>query len=221
MTMRPQRAGAAWLRVLAFVGAGHAVLGGAAAPPRAAAGAATRPGAAEVVERFHGALLEAARIGREDGFSARYRLMREHVDRAFDMRAIARITLARHWRELEDEQRRRFVDLLGGYTAATYADRFDRFKGQRFVTEGVRTQRSDIRVVRAVLVPGGDGKKRTFHYQLRRSDDTWAVVNVAVEGVSDLAMKRAQFDDVMERSGFAGLLDRLRSRINEMGEDEG
>lgn len=187
---------------------------GASDPPR-------EPAA--VVQRLHEALLEAARIGQGDGATGGFDARRDRLDpivtETFDIALIARLSLAAHWSDLTAAQQRRFTDLLRRYTVASYAARFKRDRGQRFEPGDVQQPREDIRVVRTRFITGA-GETRRFDYQLRQDDSCWRIVNVAVDGVSDLAIKRAEYSDLYQKQGFDALADRLAEQIADLGDSE-
>ncbi len=54
----------------------------------------------------------------------------------------------------------------------------------------------------------------TFEYHLRETGNDWRIVNIVVDGVSDLALKRAEYSGVLRESGFSGLLDELANQVD-------
>lgn len=174
--------------------------------------AAQPPEPAAVVQRLHEALLKASRLDAEVGFEARREQLKPIITETFDIALIARLSLGSHWSDLTAEQQQRFTDLLRRYTVASYASRFKRDQGQRFEPRDVQEPRQDLRVVRTRFIDGL-GKARRFDYQLRKDDSGWRIVNVAVDGVSDLAIKRAEYSDLYEKKGFDALATRLAEQL--------
>jgi len=101
------------------------------------------------------------------------------------------------------------------FMTANYASNFDSFSDQRFEKAQTLRQEGRVAVVRSAFV-SGSGKRRLFDYQLRKTSEGWRIVNVAVDGVSDLSLKRAEFADVIGKKGFEGLLQELETRIEEL-----
>jgi len=173
----------------------------------------------EMVTSLHDALIASMKAGEKVGFQKRYNQLAPTINAAFDMDLVARLVLGAHWSSLEPDQQKQFTQTLRRFTIANYASRFDKYSGQSFTIQSVKEQRPNLQVVRATLTVNPE-KKHQFDYQLRESDNRWRIVNVAVDGVSDLAMKRAQYVDVIERDGFAALIDQLNDRIDKMSQDE-
>ncbi|MEO0424552.1 MAG: ABC transporter substrate-binding protein [Pseudomonadota bacterium] len=133
-----------------------------------------------------------------------------------DFAYISRIVLGRTWRELEDADRARFVERFTALSLATYASRFAEFAGERFDINDESDGSFGQRRVSAELITAE--KSHSFDYLLRQSDEQWRIVNIIVDGVSDLALKRAEYSTLISAGGFEGLLealDRQRSALEE------
>ena len=46
--------------------------------------------------------------------------------------------------------------------------------------------------------------------------DRWRLVNITVDGVSDLSLKRSQYSEVIEQHGFHELLERLDTKTESL-----
>ena len=44
-------------------------------------------------------------------------------------------------------------------------------------------------------------------------NNQWRIVNIIVNGVSDLALKRAEYNSLLEREGFQALIAKLEEQI--------
>lgn len=178
----------------------------------AVAAAAEPQGPAEVVERLHGTLLEVMKDAHELGYEGRYAKLDPVVRQAFDLRDIVRIAVGSHWGKLSEEDRELLVDTFSRLSVATYASRFDGYSGETFTLDGVEDLKRGRKLVRSGLVKPS-GEKIRFDYVLQPEGDGWKIVNVVVDGVSDLSLKRAQYTATLEAKGFAGLLDELKDKI--------
>lgn len=166
----------------------------------------------QVVERLHGSLLEVMRQADEMGYEGRYRHLEPVVGEVFDLPAIARVVLGRHWRELDAEQQARFLAVFEDLTIATYASRFNGYDKEEFRPAGSRELDRGHRLVRTELVEPG-GERTQLDYVLRPVEDRWAIINVLANGVSDLSLKRAEYTAVIADRGFDGLLSSLDEQI--------
>ena len=56
-------------------------------------------------------------------------------------------------------------------------------------------------------------KDATIDYLVAPTAGRWEIVNIVANGVSDLALKRAQYTSIMRTKGFPALLAALRGKI--------
>jgi len=160
----------------------------------------------DTVERFNDTLIRAMKSG--GNFAERAAIIGPQVDVAFDVDTIARVSLGRTWRDLDDDGRARFVELLESLIVATYADRFDNFNEQRFETTGVEAPKTNRSVVKTRLVRV-DADAVTLDYYLTNG----RIYNIVADGVSDLSLRRADYAAIIARKGFDGLLADIRGKI--------
>ncbi len=124
-----------------------------------------------------------------------------------DFPYIARIVLGRSWRSLEDGDRERFIEHFTALSLATYASRFAEFDGESFSVIDESDGSFGQRKVSATL--STTDKEHSFDYLLREKEGQWRIVNIIVDGVSDLALKRAEYSTLMASGGFEELLAEL------------
>ncbi len=86
-----------------------------------------------------------------------------------------------------------------------YALRFDRYEGQKFeVVFSEAFRQKYIRVVSDIVKKGR--KSRKLEYLLMETNGAWLIVDVQVEGVSQLSLTGSQFKTVLRNKGLTGLL---------------
>lgn len=176
------------------------------------------------VETLHRTLLDIMRTASGSGTAgsgaaaSRERSLEPVVRKVFDLGRLARVALGPHWNEMDSGQRARMVDVVFRYTVASYAARFDGYSGERFETTGTRPLRRGRVLVRTLLHPPGDEPVR-LDYVVQPSQDGWRIVNVVANGVSELALRRAEYDAVMAAEGFEGLVGRLERQIADLMAD--
>lgn len=188
----------------------------ASVSPPATAASAPAADPQQLIQHFQDTLLKAMKQGPQLGYAGRRRLLQPVLDQTFDWEGIARIALGQYWTRLDPAQRSRFVDTFGKLSAATYASRFDSYSGERFSAPEQVKADSGRAIVRSDLT-ASDGSTVSFSYQLHETGGQWRVVNVIADGVSDLAMKRAEYAGILSSSGFDGLMDRLEQKIVQYG----
>ena len=170
------------------------------------------PGPEQVVNDLHESLLKSMREGSKLGYEGRYELLAPVIDRTHDLDFIARTTLGANWTQLDAEQQRTFKDIFRKLSIGTYAGWFKSYEGERFeFIEQQSMPRDQIMVRSKLFLPTGEPVR--FDYILRNGKDGWRIVNVLADGVSDLALKRVEYRAILQRDGFATLIDMLKKKI--------
>ncbi len=182
------------------------------------AGAGESPTAA--VERLHGVLIEAMRDAEALGFEGRRAAIEPVITSVFDLHYVARLLVRSRWSELDAAQRERMRSAFSALTVATYAQRFDGYSGQRFVTTGEREVRGGRRLVSTELRSPDEPTVR-LDYLLQERGASWRIVNVIADGVSELALKRTEYASVIDGDGFDALVVKLEEQLRDLELEHG
>ncbi len=171
-------------------------------------------GATEVVEKLHSSLLAVMKDGDKIGYQGRYDQLAPVIKSSFDMPFVSKTVLGKYWETFNSEQRSRFVEAFTQLSIATYAANFKSYSGERFKVISEK-EVSDGRILVQTQLIKSDGGKVVLDYLLHRADGEWRVINVIAEGVSDLALKRADYSAFLKSNGFEALLKKLNEKINQ------
>lgn len=169
---------------------------------------------ADTVTNFHAVLLDNMKHAGSYSCKDRMQRLTPAIDSTFDMPFLAQHVLRRQWSTLSDAQQTAFIATLKDMVITTYASQFTKFNGEKFVTQDTQ-ESGKMRAVRAQLqLPKGDPVQ--FEYVLRETPAGWRTINVIAEGVSDLALRSAQYDKMFKDQGFDGLLKQIREQTEKL-----
>ena len=141
----------------------------------------------------------------------RSKRIRNAVDQRFDWEEMARRSLARHWAQRTDEEKKEFIRLFGELLERTYMDKIESYSGEKVQYEG-ETVEGDYAVVRVKIVT----KKNVdilVEYRLQKKGNTWLVYDVSIEGVSLVNNYRTQFNSIITGSSYKELVKRLKAKV--------
>lgn len=167
------------------------------------------------VEKLHAALLETMQQSSTLGYQGRVTKLDPILKELFDFETIARLVTGRYWTELAAEKRSEFIEVFMRLSAATYAENFDGYGGERFETRTVEDKKN-AQLVKTALVKT-DGKEVELNYLLAKNAGVWRIINVVAEGVSDLSLKRAEYTAVIGSSGIDALIAKLNAKVASYG----
>ncbi|MEE8305833.1 MAG: ABC transporter substrate-binding protein [Gammaproteobacteria bacterium] len=163
------------------------------------------------VAELHAGLLAAAEH-REDPFAERYGLLMPLIVTTHDLGYIGQITIRRQWKTLNAQQQADFGAAFRRLAVANYVARFGGLRNASFEIADEEVLPRGRHQVSAVLRPAG-AEPVTLNYVLHQTQEGhWKIINVVANGVSDLALKRAEYQRVLSESDFAGLLDHLNAQ---------
>jgi phospholipid transport system substrate-binding protein len=169
--------------------------------------------ARRAVEGFHDAVIEVMKSSGTSSFMERETRMGAALDDAFDMTLMAKTSIGKVWKGLDDESKRDWVALSRRYSAGNYAKNFKDWSGQTFATHGVEPAARGTLVVKTELVQPTDDNV-TFDYRLRKVGDRWLVIDVQIDGkVSEITMRRADYRSAIERKGYEQLVADVTRKI--------
>lgn len=153
----------------------------------------------------------------EEHRQARVRKMWEILLPSFDERAIAQGALGVHWRELSEEQRTHFTQLFIQLVKHSYSGTLDRYtEDAQFFFDSERID-GDYAEVRTRIKTPSQPDAFAVVYRLHRENGRWLVSDVVAENVSMVQNYRNQFNRILTRSSFDGLVQALEDKLKELG----
>ena len=138
-------------------------------------------------------------------------LIRAIADERFDWEEAASRSLARHWVQRTDQEKREFVALFSDLLEATYMDKVDNYSGEHVHYVGENTDRN-YGVVQVKIVTTTDAEI-PVEYRVKRRNDDWVVYDISVEGVSMINNYRTQFNSIILKSSYEDLVKRLKAKL--------
>ncbi len=168
-----------------------------------------------VVNRLHEALLAAMKSATTVKFAGRAEQLRPALTEAFNLPVMARVTLGPPWKELTDDQQKRFTDVFTRLTIATYANRFDGWSGESFETLPEASPQQSALMVQTRLNRTDGQPPVALNYLMRAErDGSWRIVDVYLSGtISELATRRSEYSATLKREGVDKLIESIETRI--------
>ena len=97
--------------------------------------------------------------------------------------------------------------------------KIEAYSGEKIVY-GEETVDGDQAAVRTKLITKS-GTSIPLDYQMQKMDDRWRVYDVKIENVGLVANYRSQFNRIIQQSGYNDLIQRLKTKQEELQFDEG
>jgi phospholipid transport system substrate-binding protein len=133
------------------------------------------------------------------------------ADENFAFDTIAKLSLARNWRNFSPAEQEEFVVLFREFLAKRYGGQFDTYDGDTVSLVGERTEPRGDQTVQTELIRV-TGVKVAIDYRMRQREGKWQVIDVTIEGVSLVSSFRSQFRDILKTGTPQDLLSQLREK---------
>lgn len=177
-------------------------------PSAAADSAATAPGdeARRTVDGFHASLLAVMKQADRTGIEERYKILEPEIANRFDLRLMIALASGKYWRDAGDDARDKLATAFQRFSTATYASRFSGWSGQSFRTRGVKSGPRRTELVSTEIIRP-DAPPVALTYVTRAVKGGWRIVDVLVDdGISELAVRRSEYQAVLKSDGIPGLI---------------
>jgi phospholipid transport system substrate-binding protein len=160
-------------------------------------------------------MLEDPSLKGEAKAADRRKAVRAIASDIFDFSEMARRSLARHWKGLNERDRQEFVALFTDLLERSYFSRIESYGGERIAYANEQSE-GDIATVNTRIVTK-NGTEVPVDYRMLKRGDRWRVYDVNIEGVSLIGNYRTQFNKIIQTSSYAELIKRMKTKQGEVG----
>ena len=161
------------------------------------------------VDRVIG-VLDDTELRKSTRAAERRAAIRRLANETFDFTEMSQRALGPHWQARTPAERDEFTRLFADLLERSYIGKIELYNGEKVAYLG-DTIDGDFATVRTKLVTK-QATEVPVVYRMVRRDDHWLVYDVSIEGVSLVANYRAQFNKIIQTSGYTSLVQRLRDK---------
>jgi len=144
--------------------------------------------------------------------------IRAVANEVFDWQETGKRALARHWQGRSPQEREEFSKLFADLLERSYVGKIEAYSGEKIVY-GEETLDGDQATVRTKLVTKS-GTQIPIDYQMQKAGDRWRVYDVKIENVGLVSNYRSQFNRIIQQSGYPDLVQRLKTKQEELQFDD-
>jgi phospholipid transport system substrate-binding protein len=196
-----------WIDALARAALAMVFTGLAALGAQAAEFATDTPDA--TIATLHGGLVELSKGAPRATLEERYAALEPLIDATHDLPYIAEFALRRQWPALSAADRERFVAAFERLSVMTYASRFKDVKPATFKSTAPATPADSGRMQVKTSIARANSADVTLEYLLEQREGGWKIINIVADGVSDLALKRAEYQRILANGTLDDLIKEL------------
>ena len=159
-------------------------------------------------------VLEDPEMAKEARMVERRTVIRRVANDIFDFSETTRRSLGPHWQARTPQEREEVTRLYADLLERSYIGKIEMYSGEKiqFLGDTIDGDQATVRT-RLVIKQGTD---IPVDYRMHRlPGDRWLTYDVSIEGVSLVANYRAQFNKVIQTSGYTSLVKKLTAKEQE------
>jgi phospholipid transport system substrate-binding protein len=164
-------------------------------------------------------LIAAATEQRGSTIEQRYRALEPVVVATHNLPYIAEFGLRRQWASLSEADRQRFVAAFERLSVMTYAARFKTVAAGTFRPTTAEPADSSGRVRVSTAIAREAEPDVSLEYLLQQDETGFRIINIVADGVSDLALKRAEYQRLFASAGIDGVIAELEQQTQRLASD--
>jgi len=168
--------------------------------------------ASDAVRSFYQTLQYNMQNGPSLGQQGRVARLAPVVPRVFDIPYMTQLAVgSTAWATLPDQQRQQVMQAFEHYVTAVYAERFDKYSGERLDVIG--EQPTGYGTLVKTQIVKADGEPVSLNYLMVNGSGGPQVGDVYLSGtISELAARRADFSSTLRTQGVPGLIAALNKK---------
>lgn len=138
--------------------------------------------------------------------------IRAIINDFFDFTEISRRALARNWKKFSPDEKTAFIRIFSELLSNTYINQMQGgFENDTVIFISSEKIKENQAVVRTKIIRVNI--EIPLDYRLKKKNDSWAVYDIKVEGISLVKNYRGQFKKILARKSPAHLIDLLKKKV--------
>lgn len=132
----------------------------------------------------------------------------------FDFPEMSRRSLARHWKKRSAEEKKEFVSIFSDLLESSYIGKIERYTDEK-ITYDKETIKSGGKYAVVNTTIETKNVDIPIDYKARLKADKWFIYDVIIEGVSFISTYRSQYNKIILKESFAGLIRSMKKKLDE------
>ena len=142
--------------------------------------------------------------------SERRERLRQVIYPSFDFAEMAKRSLGPHWQRRSSAEQQEFVKLFTDLVESSYVDAIDSYDGEKVVVANEK-QDNELAEVNTKIVTK-KGEEFRVDYRLHQTSGSWKIYDAVIENVSLVNNYRSQFNRVIAKSSYEGLMSKMKDK---------
>lgn len=142
-----------------------------------------------------------------------YQELRRVIEENIDIQRMTKLVMGKHWQLLSAEEKEAFIQEYSIYLEHLYVNYLYKFKDDKVTIIGNRYLGNNNYLVSTRFSSNNDFIN--MNYKLRKSDDSFYITDITVNGISVVVTQRLKFEQKIEELGLKNIITTLKqSNLN-------
>lgn len=155
-------------------------------------------------------LKEPSLKGPEKTQERRQRLW-EEISFIFNFEEMSMRALGQHWKKRTPEEKKEFVELFTNILKDAYIGKTDTYSGEKIVFLREKQDGGKYATVQTKIITN-TGTEILVDYRMLNNDGKWTIYDVIIEGVSLVNNYRSQFHNILLKSSYEDLIQKIKEK---------
>ena len=138
------------------------------------------------------------------------------IKERFDFKELSKRALGKHWKRITNEEQDDFISLFQDVLQNTYIDRLKTYSNENIVFHKQITKNEKALVYCAFV---RQNEEIPMKYRAQKINGSWLVYDISIEGVSLVSNYRKQFDQIIRKHQYAGLIAKMKEKAKKQDEN--
>lgn len=138
------------------------------------------------------------------------------VEERFDFEEMGKRALSRHYKKRTPEELKSFHHTFSRLLENSYISKIEAYTDEEVKFLDDRAKGPYYYVYTEII---SKGKAIPVNYSLRKIDGSWMVYDVNIEGVSLVRNYMTQFNKIIKKNKFSGLMEKLNRKLESLDEE--
>ena len=158
-------------------------------------------------------ILQAEDLRQAEQKDKRKQLVLNVVADMFDFSEMARSSLGPSWNSLTAEEQEKFIGLFRKLIEERYIGKVDSYNNQKVIYIKERIK-GDMAIIYTAIVD--KDLEIPIDYKLKEDRGKWLIHDLKIENVSLIANYRRDFDSIMRKEQFPGLVAKIKEQLDKI-----
>lgn len=163
----------------------------------------------ETIDKGLTVLKDPSLKGEDKALERRQRLWNE-ISPIFSFEEMSKRALGQHWKKRTPEEKKEFVELFTNILKDSYIGKTDTYSGEKIVLLGEKKE--DIYANVQTKLITNKGTEALVDYRMLNNQGKWKIYDVIIEGVSLVNNYRSQFNNILMKSSFEELVQKIKEK---------